>query len=84
MFTVHILLGQLFFLEVLYMNSIHEIVQQVLTTGYLTINTEDQLRRLLSTKYGKEDFYAFMRLQQAAMTGRVKQESRELKYLKAV
>ncbi len=66
------------------MNSIHEIVQQVLTTGYLTINTEDQLRRLLSTKYGKEDFYAFMHLQQAAMTGRVKQESRELKYLKTV
>ncbi len=63
------------------MHSIHEIVQQVLTTGYLTVSAEEQLRRLLTTKYGKEDFYAFMSLQQAAMTGRVKQESRELRYL---
>jgi len=63
------------------MNSIHEIVQQVLTTGYLSVHTEEQLRRLLTREYGKEDFYAFMNLQQAAMTGRVKQESRELKYL---
>ena len=61
------------------MNSIHEIVQQVLTTGYLTVNAEEQLRRLLTTKYGREDFCAFMRLQQAAMTGQVKQESRELR-----
>ncbi|PSB24216.1 hypothetical protein [Stenomitos frigidus] len=63
------------------MNSIHEIVQQVLTTGYLTVSAEEQLRRLLTTKYGREDFYAFMNLQQAAMTGRVKQESRELRYV---
>jgi hypothetical protein len=63
------------------MNSIHEIVQQVLTTGYLTVSAEEQLRRLLTTKYGREDFCAFMNLQQAAMTGRVKQESREQKYL---
>lgn len=63
------------------MNSIHEIVQQVLTTGYLSVSAEEQLRRLLATKYGREDFYAFMSLQQAAMTGRVKQESRELRCL---
>lgn len=63
------------------MNSIREIVQQVLTTGYLTVSAEEQLRRLLTREYGREDFYAFMNLQQAAMTGRVKQESRELKHL---
>ncbi|XHX75971.1 MAG: hypothetical protein RBJ76_16140 [Stenomitos frigidus ULC029] len=63
------------------MSSIHEIVQQVLTTGYLTVSAEEQLRRLLTREYGREDFYAFMKLQHAAMTGRVKQESRELRYL---
>lgn len=60
------------------MNSIREIVQQVLTTGYLTVSAEEQLRRLLTREYGREDFCAFMNLQQAAMMGRVKQESREL------
>ncbi|MBC7970878.1 MAG: hypothetical protein H7Z11_12265 [Verrucomicrobia bacterium] len=63
------------------MHSIHEIVQQVLTTGYLSVSAEEQLRRLLTTKYGREDFCAFMSLQQAAMTGHVKQESRELRCL---
>jgi hypothetical protein len=49
-----------------------------LTTGYLTVEAEDQLRQLLLTKYEWEDFKAFIRLQQEAMEGRVKQESREL------
>ena len=38
---------------------------------------EEQLRQLLSRRYGSEDFNAFMLLQQAAMQGQVKQESRE-------
>lgn len=60
------------------MSRIREIVQQALITGYLTLEAEDQLRQLLLTKYDWEDFKAFIRLQQEAMEGRVRQESREL------
>lgn len=57
---------------------IHEIVQQAITTGYLTVEAENQLRELLqNTKYCWEDMNAFMRLQESAMAGMVKQESRE-------
>lgn len=56
---------------------IRDIVQKALKTGYLTIEAEDQLRQLLTTQYDLEDLNAFMILQQAAMTGQVKQESRE-------
>jgi len=56
---------------------IREIVHQALTTGYLTLEAENQLRQLLQTKYSSEDRRAFMKLQLAAMTGLVKQESRE-------
>lgn len=62
------------------MNSICEIAQQALMTGYLTLEAENQLRQLLSMKYGKEDLRAFMKLQQEVMDGGVKQESRELLY----
>ena len=61
---------------------IRDVVQKALKTGYLTIEAESQLRQLLTTRYDSEDFNAFMTLQQAAMTGQVKQESRErLSYL---
>ena len=60
------------------MNLIREIAQQALSTGYLTVEAENQLRQLLSRKYDWEDFKAFIRLQQEAMEGRVRQESREL------
>lgn len=56
---------------------IREVVQQALKTGYLSMDAENQLRQLLSRKYDLEDFNAFMTLQQAAMSGYVKQESRE-------
>ena len=57
-----------------------EIVQQTLKTGYLTVEAENQLRLLLqTTKYQLEDLKAFMQLQQSAMSGLVRQESRELK-----
>lgn len=59
------------------MHLIREIAQQALKTGYLTVEAENQLRQLLSTKYDWEDFKAFIRLQQEAMEGRVRQESRE-------
>lgn len=59
------------------MAQIRDLAQQALKTGYLTMEAEEQLRRLLSTRYGLEDFNAFMVLQEAAMQGKVKQESRE-------
>lgn len=55
---------------------IREVVQQALMTGFLTIEAENQLRQLLSSKYDQEDLRAFMSLQTAAMSGSVKQESR--------
>jgi hypothetical protein len=59
------------------MTRIRDVVQQALATGYLTVDAENQLRHLLTTQYDLEDFNAFMTLQDAAMNGRVKQESRE-------
>ena len=55
---------------------ISDVVQQALTTGWLTLEAEDQLRKLLRHHYGYDDLCAFMSLQSAAMTGIVKQESR--------
>jgi hypothetical protein len=55
---------------------IRELVQQALATNYLTVEAEEQLRRLLKTKYELEDLKAFVKLQQAVMEGRVRQESR--------
>lgn len=56
---------------------IRDVVQTALSTGYLTIEAEDQLRKMLSQKYEREDLNAFMSLQQAAMAGVVRQQSRE-------
>jgi hypothetical protein len=53
-----------------------ELVEQTLAIGILSIEIEEQLRLLLATKYDRTDFQAFMRLQEAAMTGAVSQESR--------
>jgi len=61
------------------MSSIREIVQQSLTTGFLTIAEEEQLRRLLKTKYDWEDLDAFTLLQRSVIDGEVKQESRQLR-----
>lgn len=59
---------------------IRDLAQQALALGYLTIEAENQLRRMLTTtKYDLEDLNAFMALQLAAMSGGVKQESRDLK-----
>jgi len=59
-------------------NLIREVVQQAIDAGYLTVEAEERLRLLLRGKYEQEDFEAFVALQQAAMLGKVKQESREL------
>ncbi len=53
-----------------------EVVEQALALGVLSIECEEQLRLLLAKKYDRTDFQAFMRLQEAAMTGAVWQESR--------
>ncbi len=55
---------------------IRDVVTQALTTGLLTLEAEEQLRILLSNKYGYDDLQAFMTLQSAAMVGQVEQESR--------
>ena len=53
---------------------IRDLAQQALALGYLTIEAENQLRRMLTTtKYDLEDLNAFMALQLAAMSGLVKQ-----------
>jgi hypothetical protein len=57
---------------------IRDVVEQALNTGYLTLDQENLLRVLLRDKYEIEDLNAFMSLQEAAMDGLVKQESREL------
>ncbi|MBE9142216.1 hypothetical protein [Planktothrix mougeotii] len=60
------------------MGAIHKLVNQALEQGYLTLKVEEELRQLLqTTKYSQEDFEAFIRLQNAAIDGLVKQESRE-------
>ncbi|MBC7969647.1 MAG: hypothetical protein H7Z11_05880 [Verrucomicrobia bacterium] len=56
---------------------IREIVQHAFATGYLTLEAENQLRQLLRTHYDAKDLKAFMLLQQAAMSGSIRQESRE-------
>lgn len=60
------------------MGRISDLVEQALETGYLTLAAEEQLRLLLQAKNTPEELMAFLRLQQAAMQGNVKQESREL------
>jgi hypothetical protein len=60
---------------------IREVVQQALSSGFLSIEAEDQLRYMLARKYDREDFHAFMQLQNAAMVGSVRQESRILQRL---
>jgi hypothetical protein len=60
------------------MKLIREIVKQALNTGYLTLEAEEKLRKMLKTKYELEDLEAFINLQQATMLGMVRQESKEI------
>ncbi len=64
------------------MTLISKIVRKALATGYLTVDAEEQLRHQLQmTKYGLEDFEAFITLQTEVMEGRVKQQAWELLHL---
>lgn len=61
------------------MTLISKIVRKALATGYLTVEAEELLRHQLQmTKYGLEDFEAFITLQTEVMEGRVKQQAWEL------
>ncbi|MEB3883150.1 hypothetical protein [Lyngbya sp. CCY1209] len=61
------------------MGVICDLVTRTLKNGYLTVEQENKLKQLLqTTKYGREDFDAFIRLQNAAFDGLIRQESREL------
>jgi hypothetical protein len=63
--------------EVKKMSLIREIAKQALDTGFLSLEAEEQLRKMLRQKYEVEDLEAFMCLQKAAMSGKVTQESRQ-------
>lgn len=54
--------------------SVREVVQQALTKGYVTKETEKRLHKLLQSNDEMEDFNAFMKLQLALVTGHVKPE----------
>jgi len=61
------------------MTLITTIVRKALATGCLTVDAEEQLRQQLQmTKYGVEDFEAFITLQTEVMEGRVKHQAWEL------
>lgn len=60
------------------MTSIQAIAQQALNTGFLSIQAEQQLRRLLHhTQYGTAELWAFTSLQAALMEGNITQQSRQ-------
>ncbi|MDZ8188075.1 MAG: hypothetical protein RMX96_24880 [Nostoc sp. ChiSLP02] len=58
---------------------IKEIVEKALTTGYLSIAAEDEVRSLIQSDYDSEDLDAWIILQRAIVAGDVKQESRRKK-----
>jgi len=60
------------------MPTIREIVYQVLQSGYLTVEIEEQVRQMFAVRYDLDDIEALTRLQQATILGRVKQQSRDL------
>jgi hypothetical protein len=59
--------------------SIREIVQDAFRQGYLCVEAENELRRLLLTCKA-DDVVSFTQLQIAIMDGRVTQEAREQFY----
>jgi hypothetical protein len=58
---------------------IKEIVEEALTTGYLSVLAEDKLRSQLQSNYDSEDLDAWIILQRAIAAGDIKQESRRKK-----
>ena len=60
------------------MKLIRDIAKQAINTGYLTLESEENLRSMLKNKYDLEDLEAFVNLQRASMVGIVRQESKEI------
>lgn len=60
------------------MSAIRKIVHHVIQAGYLTLEDEAQVRELFAVRYDIGDVEALTELQQAAASGLVKQQSREL------
>ncbi|MEG4323949.1 MULTISPECIES: hypothetical protein [Microcoleus] len=59
---------------------IREVVKQAIAAGYLSLEAENEMQKIFSSaKCDLEDLNAFMSLQLAAMAGRVRQESLELR-----
>ena len=61
------------------MASIRDIVQEAITTGYLSLAAVKQLHQMLEKEYEDEDLDALMTLHQAAVDGKVRQELNENK-----
>jgi len=58
---------------------IKEIVQQAITTGYLSVVAEGKVRSQLQSNYDSEDLDAWIIFQRAIVAGDIKQESRRKK-----
>jgi hypothetical protein len=58
-------------------SAIRAVVAIALQTGWLSLEAENRLRRLMARPYAQEDFRAIVVLQRAAMEQRVIQESRQ-------
>lgn len=57
------------------MITIKEIVQQALTTGYLSATAQHQIHKLMQKNYDSEDLDALIILQRSIVAGAVNQES---------
>lgn len=61
------------------MNEFKKFIEQIIITGYLSIDSEEKLRKLMQkSSYSWEEVEAFAKLQKAAIQGKVKQESLDL------
>ncbi|MBH8571853.1 hypothetical protein I8752_02170 [Nostocaceae cyanobacterium CENA369] len=58
---------------------IQEIVQQALSTGFLSVADQNRIQVLLQKSYDSDDLDAFIILQRAISAGDVKQEARPRK-----
>jgi hypothetical protein len=59
------------------MNLISQVVKNALSSGYLTVEAEDILRRLYDVGYSLEDITALSMLQRGVLSGQIKRLSQE-------
>lgn len=60
------------------MGHIEEIINQAIKTGYISPEVEQQLQEHLTTQPDPQDLFAFMLLQHALISGRVRQTCQHL------